>query len=168
MWDVYASRLGGQGSNEIVVVYNDITERKRGEANLAFLAEVSQDLVQLTNIDETMNAIGAKFAAYFGLSACVFAEQEFRDGVQYSYINHGWHRSDTPSLLGTYRMREFMTQEMIDMCYAGEDVVIRDVFADPKTDGAKFTAINVGSFVGIPLVRDGEWRFLLVVYRSEA
>lgn len=166
--ELYAFPVDSEASNQLAVIFKDITARKQQEANLAFLAEMSQDLVRLTNIDETMNASGAKIATYFGLSACVFAEQEFKDGVQFSYINHGWHRADTPSLLGTYRMREFMTQEMIDMCYAGEDIVIRDVFADPKTDGAQYKAINVGSFVGIPLVRNGDWRFLLVVYRSES
>ena len=166
-YDMFATRVGDAENRQVCVLFQNITERKRREADLAFLSEVSQELVRLTNIDKTMNAVGEKLAVYFGLSACVFAEQEFKDGVQLSHLNHGWHRADTPSLLGTYRMKEFMTQEMIDMCYAEEPIIIRDVFADPKTDGPKFAAINVGSFVGIPLVRDGEWRFLLVVYRSE-
>ncbi len=146
---------------------SDITDRKRREADLAFLAEVSQDLERLTDIDETMNALGAKIGAHLGLSACIFGEIIGKDEAQITEITHGWNRADVPNLLGTYQMSEFMTLEMIHMCRASENIVIRDVFADPKTDGNQFASINVGSFVGVPFVRDGDWRFLLVVYRSE-
>ena len=143
----------------------DITDRKCHEANLAFLAEISQDLVHLTNIDETMNALSEKTAAHLGLSACAFAE--LNETAEIGVINHDWHRSDVPSLIGTYRMEEFVTPEILQLCRAGEAVVIRDVFDDPMTDGEQYAALNIGSFVSIPLVRDGEWRFLLVVYRTE-
>ncbi len=162
-----AFRVGESKLVWIGVLFTNITQRKRREADLAFLAEVSQDLAQLTDIDQTMNALGEKIAQYLGLSACVFGEIFGENEAQITEINHGWNRADTPSLLGTYQMSEFMTLEMIRMCRSSESIVIRDVFADPKTDGAQFAAINVGSFVGIPFVRDGEWRFLLVVYRSE-
>lgn len=164
-FEVYVSRVGGTGSRTIVLVYNNITARKRTEANLAFLAEVSQDLVSLTNIDETMNLVGAKIASYLDLSACAFAELDETAAV--AFINHGWHRSDVPSLLGTYRMEEFMRSEVVESCRAGETVIVRDVFDDPRFDGEQYAALNVGSFVSIPLVRGGEWRFLLVVYRTK-
>lgn len=163
----YLSRMGGEGSPFIAAIYDDITERKRREADLAFLADISQDLAQLTDIDQTMDALGEKIGHYMGLSACVFGEIFGHNETQITEINHGWNRPDTPSLLGTYQMSEFMTLEMIHMCRSAQPIVIRDVFADPKTDGAQFAAINVGSFVGIPFVRDGDWRFLLVVYRSD-
>lgn len=164
-YEVYASRVGDMGNRQVCTVFNDVTERKRHEANLAFLAEVSQDLAGLTNIDETMNALGEKIAAHLGLSATAFAE--LQEAAQIGVIKHGWHRSDMPSLLGTYRMEEFVTPEVLRLCRAGEAVVIRDVFDDSRTDGEQYAALNVGSFVSMPLVRDGEWRFLLVVYRSE-
>ncbi len=157
------SRIGHAGSPFIAAVFNDITERKRREINLAFLAEVSQDLVRLTNIDATMNALGEKLAAHLGLSACAFAE--LTDSAQTGIIRHEWHRAGLPSFLGTYRMAEFVAPEVLRRCQAGEAVVIRDVWADPLTDGAQYAALHVGSFVSMPLVREGEWRFLLVVYR---
>ena len=164
-FDVYTFRVGELEARKVGVLFSDITARKRREANLTFLAEASEDLVQLTDIDETINALGEKLAAHLGLSACVFAE--LLEDAHVGVINHGWHRADMPSLLGTYRMRELMTAEVLQSCRAGEAVVIRDVFADPRTDGAQYAALNIGSFVSMPLVRDGAWRFLLVVYQSE-
>ncbi|MVM35624.1 PAS domain S-box protein [Spirosoma sp. HMF4905] len=165
-FDIFASRVGGEGSHQVVVVYTNITQRKRKATNLTFLDEVGQDLARLTDIDQTMNALGEKIAAYLGLSACAFAE--LQDQTQIGVTNHGWHRSDMPSLLNTYRMNEFVAPEVLRLCQAGEAVVIRDVYKDPRTDGERYAALNIGSFVSIPLVQDGEWRFLLVVYRSEA
>src|SRR5690349_4450247 len=39
-FDLYLSRVGEAGSRRFAIVFNDITERKRQEANLALLAEV--------------------------------------------------------------------------------------------------------------------------------
>ncbi len=153
------------GPSRFVGCSVDITEERRTAANLAFLAEVSQDLARLANIEETMNALGAKIAAHLGLSACAFAE--LSETAESAIIDYNWHRPDVSSLLGTYRMGEFVTPEILALCRAGEAVVIRDVFDDPKTDGRQYAALNIGSFVSIPLVRAGEWRFLLMVYRSE-
>ncbi|MFN6483469.1 MULTISPECIES: ATP-binding protein [unclassified Nostoc] len=172
IFDLYAFRLGEAGSRCVAVLFTDITERvrvederKQHDANLAFLAEVSQDLARLTDIDETMNALGKKIGRHFDLSACAFAELYGSAGI--AVIDYNWHRSDVPSLRGTYRMQEFLTPEVMQLCLAGVDIVIRDVFDDPLTDGEQFATLNIGSFLSIPLIRNGEWQFLLVIYRSE-
>lgn len=164
-YSAYASRVGGVGSRQVAIVFDDITDRKRQEAKLAFLNEISQDLAHLTNIDETMNALGKKIGGYFDLSACAFAE--LNETAEIAVINYDWHRKDVPSLVGTYRMQDFVTPEILQLCRAGEAVVIRDVFADPLVDGEQYAALNIGSFLSIPLVRNGEWRFLLVIYHTE-
>ncbi|HSM83029.1 MAG TPA: PAS domain S-box protein, partial [Nodosilinea sp.] len=51
-------------------ICRDISERKRREANAAFLAEITADLSRLTAADEIMQTIGAKLGAYLQLSAC--------------------------------------------------------------------------------------------------
>ncbi|MDZ8092172.1 MAG: PAS domain S-box protein [Nostoc sp. DedQUE05] len=172
VFDLYAFRLGEAERRCVAVLFTDITEgvrvedeRKQHDANLAFLAEVSQDLARLTDIDETMNALGEKIGRHFGLSACAFAELYGSAGI--AVIDYNWHRSDVPSLRGTYRMQEFLTPEVMQLCLAGVDIVIRDVFDDPLTDGEQFATLNIGSFLSIPLIRNGEWQFLLVIYRSE-
>ena len=164
-YDVYAFRVGEAGEHRVALLFTDISDRKRREASAALLNEVSEDLAQLTNIDDTLNALGEKLAAHLGLSACLYAE--LFEAAQIAVIAHGWQRADMPNLLRTYRTTEFMSDEIRELCLTGQPVIIRDVFADPRTDGAQYAAIGIGSFVGMPLVRDGEWRFLLVVYRPE-
>jgi PAS domain S-box-containing protein len=154
-----------ENESRLAVIFKDISDRKRHDANLAFLAEVSHDLARLTTIDETMNALGEKIGGYFDLSACVFAE--LSETAEIAVINYSWHLSHMPSFIGTYRMQDFVTPKVLQLCLAGEAVVIRDVFNDPLVDGDQYAALNIGSFLSIPLVRDGEWRFLLVIYHSE-
>ncbi|MCK8490210.1 PAS domain S-box protein [Spirosoma sp. RP8] len=169
-FDIFVSRIGEEGDRKVVCVFTNITARKRQEANLAFLAEVSQDLALVTDIDQTMNALGQKIASYLGLSATSFAEldEEANPETLTAVISHGWYRDDVPGHLGTYRMDEFMTPEVMQLCLAGKAVIIRDVFEDPRTNGEQYAGLHIGSFISMPLVRDGKWRFLLVLYRSEA
>ena len=162
-FEVNAFQTGAPHKAQVGVLFRDISERKRHEANLAFLDEVSRDLVSLTSIGETMNALGAKIAAHFGLSACAFAEiTEAEIGI----IEYDWHRHDMPSLVGTYQMKDFVSAEVLEFCRTGKNVVINDVFADARTDGEQYAALNIGSFLAIPLVRNGKWRFLLCAYRT--
>ena len=163
-FDIYLSRIGGDGSRTVASVFNNITERKHREANLAFLVEVSQDLASLTNVDETMNALGARIGAHFRASQCAFGEVS--DNGQSVTVTHEWKSAKVPSLKGTYRVADYSTDEYQRACEAGETFIVRDVTADPRINAAQMTALGIGAFVTVPLVRDGAFRFNLNIYDS--
>ncbi len=167
-WDVKISPiLDASGKTvRLLAVSRDVTERRQKESNLEFLASVSQDLVQWINVDEMMRTVGAKTAAYLNLSICAFAEID--EAAEQVVINHDWHRDDVPSLVGVHRLADFVEGEFIRTARAGETIVVRDVATDPRTDVEKFAALKIASFVCVPLIRDGQWRFALCLYRSEA
>lgn len=144
----------------------DISARKRVERNLAFLASIGQDLAHLGGVDEMMQIIGAKIGAYLNLSLCTFVEINEKEDE--AVVNHDWHREDVPSLVGVYRLAEYLTEDYQRAGRAGEIFVVRDTKIDPRTDSKRFTELKIGSFVCVPLVRDGQWRFMLCVHRSEA
>ena len=154
-FDVYTLRVGGNGSRTVANVFNNITERKRRETNLAFLAEISQDLIRLTNIDETMNALGEKIGEHFNASVCVFTDINETEGL--IVAGHDWHQADVPSLKGVYRFEDFHTEEFRGASRAGETYVVRNGAADPRVNGDNMAAIRVGAYVNVPLVRNGEW-----------
>ena len=163
-FDVYAARVGGAGSRQLAIVYNNITDRKRREADLAFLAEISQDLVPLTNIDDTMNVLGAKIGGHFRLSHCLFVE--WNEGSGTSTVNYGWHRSDVPEVRGAYRIRDFLGAEFAERSMRGEAIVVNDTARDPLTDAEQFARLGICSFVTVPLVWAGELRFWIGIYDS--
>jgi hypothetical protein len=70
---LYVSRLGGAGSRRFAIVFSDITERKRREANLAFLAELAEDFSRLWVVDEIMRTVGEKLPRFLRIRRCHFA-----------------------------------------------------------------------------------------------
>ena len=145
----------------------DITRRKRVELNLAFLAAVSQDLGRLAEPDEIMQTIGAKIGEFLRLSTCAFVEIN-EEADQAVKIKHDWHRENAPSLVGVYRLAEYLTDDFQKAGRAGETFVVRDTKTDPRTDPKRYSELKIGSFVCVPLVRNGQWQFLLGIYHSEA
>ena len=167
-WDVKISPIVDANDEpaRLLAVSRDVTQRKRAEMNLALLASVSQDLAGMTSVEEMMRTVGAKLAVYLGLSLCAFVEvSEAADQV---VIEHDWHREDVPGLVGVYRLADFVEAEFIRVARTGETIVVRDIAADPRMDPEKFAALKIASFVCVPLIRDGQWRFALCLYHSTA
>ena len=161
--EVYVSRVGGAGRRHFATVFNDVTERKRHEANLAFLADVSQNLVSLKDLDATMNELCAKIGAYFGAGLCAFSPvNEAAGTVAVQYV---WHRPDAVSPAGVYRLADFHSQEVQQAMRAGQPEVVRDTAAGPAA--AALAALRIGAFVNLPFVREGAWLFILSITASE-
>ena len=167
-WDVVVSPiLDANGKPaRLLAVSRDVTRHRQAELNVEFLASLSRDLLNWTRADEMMQTVGAKMAAYFQLSICAFAE--INETAQQVVINHDWHREDVPSLAGVYRLADFMEETFIPIARAGEVIVVRNVVTDSRTDAEKFATLKIASFVCVPLIRDGQWRFALCLYKSAA
>ncbi|MBC7820404.1 MAG: PAS domain S-box protein, partial [Planctomycetaceae bacterium] len=144
----------------------DVTERRRAESNLALLAAVSQDLAVLASEDGVMPTLGARIAAHFHLSLCVFAEID--EAAERVVVTQDWHRDDVPGVVGEYRLAEYVSEDFRRALRSGEVLVVGDTATDPRTDPEKYAALRVRSIVCVPLVRDGQWRFLLSFHHSEA
>ena len=165
-WDVAISPMLDTNGKPVrlLAVSRDVTASKRSETKLAFLAAVTQDLAKLARLDDTMAAIGAKIGAHLGLSLCAFADVDATaDAV---VIAHDWHRHDVASLVGVHRLPEFVGKEFVRAARAGDTIVVDDMAADPRAAPAMFAPRRIASFVCVPLVQDGQWRFALCLYRS--
>ena len=147
-------------------VTQNITGRVKREAHLAFLNEVSTELERLTNIHDTMEMLGRKIGAHFGLSHCRFVELDEQNET--TIIHHGWQREGMPKIGGPNRIRDFLSPEFNRKMQAGETVVVNDVWNDTLTNGERFAEKGIGSFVMVPFVHDGVWKFWLGLYHSEA
>ena len=167
-WDVRISPiLDADGQPvRLLVVSRDVTVRKNAELNLEFLASVSLDLVGLTDVEEMMAAVGEKIGSHLGLSLCAFVEID--EVAEEVLITHDWHREDVPGLVGTHRLADFVEPEFIRLARAGQTIVVRDTATDPRTTPEKFAALNIASFVCVPLIQHGQWRFAICLYHSTA
>ena len=167
-WDVSIAPIldANDRPERLLAVSRDVTRRKQAEMNLAFLASVSLDLVGWTSVDEMMQTVGAKLAAHLKLSLCAFVE--INEAADQVVIAHDWHRDDVPGLVGVYRLADFVGDEFIRTARAGETIVVRDIATDPRTDLETFAPLKIASFICVPLIRDGQWRFALCLYQSVA
>ena len=165
-WDVTISPIfdaNGKPSR-LLAVSRDVTSRKRAEMNIEFLASVSEDLVRSTNMEEMTRTVGAKMAAYLNLSLCAFVEID--ETAEQVTISYDWHRQDVPGLVGVYRLADFVGEEFLRAARAGEIAVVRDTAMDPRTNPESFAPLKIASFISVPLIRDGQWRFALCLYHS--
>jgi PAS domain S-box-containing protein len=83
-------------------------------------------------------------------------------------VTYDWHRPDVKSTKGGYNLKNYLSAEFQRVCRAGEVFVVGDTKADPRTDEAGYATIDVRAFVTVPIVREGNWRFLVGMYDSSA
>ena len=165
-WDVAISPiLDATGKPErLLSVSRDVTQRRRAELNLAFLAGVSHDLGLWANVDEMMRIVGAKIAAHFKLSMCAFVE--INEAADQAVIRHDWHREDVPSPVGVHRLDDFVGEEFIRLAREGKTIIVRNTGNDARTSSEKFDTLKIAAFICEPFIRDDQWRFALCLYHS--
>ena len=152
VFDIYALSGGG---NKVAAVFNDITERKRRESDLAFLDEVSADLVGLTSLGVTMGVLGAKIGAHFRATRVAFFE--FDEAAEGAVCEYDWHaKADDPSFAGEYRTADFYTdpKDFASTLRAGKAYVLGDGTADERVVPESLVALGIRSFVVVPTDQD--------------
>ncbi len=148
-------------SNGITVFFKNATERKRREANLAFLADLTEDYSLQSSADEIMHAVGEKIGVFLKISNCLFAEID--ETADKAIVESAWNAAGMPDLVGVYRLSEFVSEKFQQTARGGETIVVRDTQTDSRTDAAAYAAYNIGSFVTVPFKRAGVWKFLLTL-----
>lgn len=171
-FDVYASRIGEEGSRIISVVYNDITERRKTEALLrhsaqadAFRVTLTDALRSLTDAGEIQDTAARILAEYLGASRVLFAEiSEDEEFVGISYnAPRGGERA-----FRRYRPDDFGAS-FIRTLRSGQTLVISDVAHAPELNAraqARYAAMQVAAQVVVPVVKGGQFVFALGVYQN--
>jgi PAS domain S-box-containing protein len=163
-YDFYVFKVGGEDSRRIAIVFQDITERKRREANAAFLLGMTEAFSRLSTANEIMQVVGAKVGEYLKVTTCNFTDvDEARGEVT---VHDGWNSPDVPSTMGTFRTTEYLSEEFARASRAGETSVICDTQTDPRTDGPAYAALNMYAFVTVPFHRNGRWTHYIAVCDS--
>jgi PAS domain S-box-containing protein len=72
-----------------------------------------------------------------------------------------------PGLIGTYKLSEYLSPDFQKILRAGECFIVRDTAADPRTDAEKYAALKIRSFICVPLIADGRWKFMFDIHDSK-
>lgn len=151
-----------------MAVSYDITEHKRSDRHMAFLAEISNDLAPLLTVDEIVNRIGERLSAHLGLSRCNFSLIDL-DADQITTI-YDWRRdTNAPSILGEHPISIFLTAQSRRHYESGQVAVVNDARHHPMLNATPelLQQLHIGSVVNAPYLEQGTWKFLLSACRSE-
>ena len=158
---VFASRVGGDGSKLLNVVFDDITERKQAEKALrsseekqAYMLKLSDALRPLSDPIEIQ-----------GLASKVLGEQLRANRVFYGEIDEEaremriereFVREGAPSAVGRRPMEVFGWLRWSPQKF--EPSVVQDVRSSemlPEADRATLAAVRAGAFIAVPQIKDG-------------
>jgi PAS domain S-box-containing protein len=144
-----------------ILVAQDITQRKRRDANLEFLTEAQTLVAQLSDAEEIVRVMGARVVAFLGVSHCLFVE--IAENAQEVVVIHEHRTAGEPKLLGTFRLEDYHTLPERERIRSGGTIVIDDV-----RDGSRaadmvrnFERIEIRALATTPFVSAGRWRFAL-------
>ena len=154
-YSIFASRVGGEGSRRLAIVFDDVTERKRRELSAALLDEIGKVMMNLSAPDEIMQTVGARVGEALRLSGCMFVDVDDERGEV--TVHYGWTTEDVPSLKQTFRLDDFLTEEFARANHAGETTVIRDTANEERTDAEAYAKLEIGAVVAIPFHWQGRW-----------
>lgn len=158
----YVFKVGEPGSSQVAAIYQDITERKRHEANIAFLADVADALSNLSTADEIMQVVGAKIGAFMKVPYCYFMSiDEERDEV---VLLDRWNAEEVPRLPDTLCLSEQVSTEFYKRVHAGETIVSNNTQTNPITNAQANASIEARSFITVPFHHHGEWKYQFSVH----
>jgi len=167
---VRAEPYRDQQTGEIVRWFGasvDIHDHKRLEANVTFLAEIMADFTPLKTADEIMRMTCAKTIAYLNLSRCLLVK--ISDAMDEAEVVYDSGVDDLPSLVGTYPIADFHTEDEMQELAAGRAIVVNDTAAAPRTAEAadKFARLQIAALVNASYVSDGQLKFVLSAMQTE-
>lgn len=164
-YEVFAFRAGLPGQHRVAVLFRDIGERKRREADSALLAGVADDFNRLITPDEILQAVGRRLGARLGISGCLFqdVDKEKNDIV----VSYGLSNADVSFLKREFGLGDSASQAFARADRAGETFIVHDTGHDWRTNATHVAAANIGAFVLVSSHRVGSWKKYFCVTADE-
>jgi PAS domain S-box-containing protein len=166
-FDVCAIRIGPPGAPRVGVVFGDVTERRRRERDLAFLAEINADFAELIDAREIMETAARKIGEHLDLSRLVLAEAD--EELEALRVFHEWRRvPESRSALGVHPASEFTEEEMVRAVREGHPVAITDVSTDPRTArlAQSYAMLNIRAMMQAPHRTGARLRIILLAAKD--
>ncbi|MBV9406155.1 MAG: PAS domain S-box protein [Abitibacteriaceae bacterium] len=152
-YQAYVSRIGGNGSPLIAVVFDDITERKNQERRQEFLLKFADALRPLADPIALQEVAVRMLGTQLGVDRCYYAEFDWPSDVL--YIHHEYTRTDAVSAIGAHPISLF--NDLLVHSHKGEPLVCDDITTHPVFGGeaAAYRERGTDAFILMPLVKQG-------------
>ena len=112
--------------NELVIrnFTRAATERKARELNLTFISEIQSIMESTLDADAVWNKTLARIANHLSLSRCLLVELDGENKI--AHIFHEYAADDLTSILGSYRIADFHSEQEEISCAMGLPIIIDD------------------------------------------
>lgn len=163
-FDFFAFKIGAEADRRVAVVYQDVTARKRREANAALLAEITNDLARHTSIVDITRAVGRTLERHLDVPFCEYVALNAAEDT-ITFLGY-WNGPDVSGIPEPLHISEAALADQVAEANAGEAMVAHDLSDSPLTytDGDRL--ITARAFIGIPLHRVGDLRFIFGIHDS--
>jgi PAS domain S-box-containing protein len=159
--DVNVSRIGGEGSKLVAVVFSDITERIRRQRHVSFLASVQGEFPAINTAQAVMQTAGSRIGEYLGVNACYFGEiDEAKDVAMIHYL---WKSGDIPEFPREVKLSELLAGKLSDLFAVGETIIVSDTETDVRFNHVGYRTMQVRAVLAVPFLKEGMWQSSLVV-----
>ena len=150
-YSTYVSRVGGVGSRQVAIVFDDITERKRTEQRQAFLLKLSDAIGSLPNAVEITETVTRTAMDYFKADRCYYCEIE---GDVLTIRRDARHES-LPSVANVYSLSEMPLFKAVTQ--SGQTIIVGDVHTSDMMDNSiRQLCLSAGivSYINVPVMKD--------------
>ena len=157
---------GEDNGARLVGVTQNITDRKRRELNVVFLAELAEELTRLSSPDDILRAAGEKVKRYFGVSRLAFVTvNEAANQVTAVYESY---EPDLVGGLGTQRLSDYVSEDDLLEFKQGRPVAVGDVSMDPRTASRAdaYRAFRIQAQLMAPHVSNGSLDFIVAMQHA--
>ncbi|ABY29320.1 GAF domain-containing protein [Methylorubrum extorquens] len=159
-----------QANDRLLILYDDVTERKVAETALrdreerqAFLLALSDAVRSLTDPEAIQSAACRLVGERLDVDRCYYATADEAAGI----IRIAWDhvRGDAPSIAGEHRLADFAWSA--EILGRGECHVLADTQASvPEASRPAFAALQIAACMGAPLIKNGSLVGALCVTHS--
>ncbi|QDT09266.1 PAS domain S-box protein [Planctomycetes bacterium K23_9] len=145
----------------------DITQRKRHESNIAFVAQLQSALAPLASVEEISSVSTKMIADYIDLSHCILVDLDEKAETAIAFFDH--RADDLPSLLGIYQMSDFFNDDDRRKLVDGGMLVLNDTRSDAVSNAAsdQFADLQIGAIINSAYVSDRRLEFMLTATRQQ-
>ena len=158
--------LQPNGNPRFSFVIEDITERKRREANAAFLAEVVDAYSRVSTAEEIMRVVGTRAGEVLGLTTLSFVDVDVEHNS--AFLQYVWNKEGTRSLNSQILdLKSYVSEVFVDVSSAGKTWVVNDTQSDSRTYPEACATASVGAAISVPFLQGGIWTSYIAVTDSK-